>query len=155
MEGRARAEHLGNAVTGARIEWGPVAAWAGAGATVLVVITTSLVALGYFERFRAPRVRVTFADTEPWCRVGRLADGGSALWVRLGVENVGRTAALGCVGRLIAVTTDGKLREDVDPVQLRWAGVPRSQALIRSICAAANASTSMSCCCRAMPTGGW
>jgi hypothetical protein len=39
------------------------------------------------------------------------------------------------VGRLIAVTTDGKPRKDVDPVQLRWAGVqlrwagvPRSRA---------------------------
>jgi hypothetical protein len=86
MEGPARAEQLGNTVTAARIEWGPVAAWVGAGATVLVVITTSLVALQYFERFRAPRVQVTFADTEPWCRVGRLADGGTTLCVRLGVK---------------------------------------------------------------------
>lgn len=38
----------------AGIEWGPVAAWAGAVATVLVVITTSLVALGFFDRFRSP-----------------------------------------------------------------------------------------------------
>jgi hypothetical protein len=26
------------------------------------------------------------------------------------------------------MTTDGELRRDVDPVQLRWAGVPRSRA---------------------------
>jgi hypothetical protein len=44
-----------------------VAAWAGAAATVLVVVTTSLVALGYFERFRSPRVQVTFEGGEPWC----------------------------------------------------------------------------------------
>ena len=35
---------------------------------------------------------------------------------------------MGCVGRLISVATDGQLRRDVDPVQLRWAGRPRSQA---------------------------
>ena len=26
------------------------------------------------------------------------------------------------------MTTDGELRSDVDPVQLRWAGLPRSRA---------------------------
>ena len=36
--------------------------------------------------------------------------------------------ARGCVGRLISVTTDGETRRDVDPVQLRWAGLPRSRA---------------------------
>ncbi|NYE18978.1 hypothetical protein [Microbacterium immunditiarum] len=54
-------------------------------------------------------------------------DGVDGEWVRLGVENVGKTAAMGCVGRLSEVHTDGVLRPDVDPVQLRWAGVPRSR----------------------------
>lgn len=111
-----------------RLEWGSVAAWAGTFATVLVVITTSLVALGYFDRFRAPRVVLSFEDGEPWCRRGLLADGTKVLWVRLGVENLGKSAAAGCVGRLIAVTTDNERRRDIDPVQLRWAGVPRSRA---------------------------
>lgn len=31
----------------AMVEWGPVSAWAGAIATILVVITTALVALGF------------------------------------------------------------------------------------------------------------
>jgi hypothetical protein len=115
-------------VIAAGLEWGPLAAWAATGATVLVVITTSLVALGFFERFRAPRIRVTFENTEPWCRWGRLTDGTVALWVRLGVENTGKSTATGCVGRLIEVSTDGKARRDVDPVQLRWAGLPRSRA---------------------------
>lgn len=109
------------------IEWGPVAAWAGAIATVLVVITTSLVALGYFDRFRAPRLQVTFSSTEPWVRRGPLHDGTEAQWLRLGVENIGKTAAVGCVGRLSSVRTDGTPRPDIDPVQLRWAGVPRSR----------------------------
>lgn len=109
------------------IEWGPVAAWAGAIATVLVVITTSLVALGFFDRFRAPRLRVTYSSTEPWLRRGPVGQSGDGEWVRLGVENIGKTPAIGCVGRLAEVRTDGQFRPDVDPVQLRWAGVPRSR----------------------------
>ncbi len=34
----------------------------------------------------------------------------------------------GVLGRLISVATNGELRPDVDPLQLRWAGVPRSRA---------------------------
>lgn len=30
----------------------------------------------------------------------------------------------------MSLTTDGVLRRDVDPVQLRWAGVPRSQSFL-------------------------
>ena len=110
------------------LDWGSVAAWAGAVATVLMVITTSLVALGFFDRFRAARVRLSFEDGEPWCRLGLLDDSESALWVRIGVENIGESTAAGCVGRLITVTTNGERRADFDPVQLRWAGVPRSRS---------------------------
>lgn len=112
----------------AQIDWGPVAAWAGAAATVLVVITTSLVALGFFDRFGGPRITLTFDQRQPWCRHGKLADGTRALWVRLGVENSGRAQAEGCVGRMISASVRGKVRDDVDPVQLRWAGVPHSRA---------------------------
>ena len=106
------------------VEWGPVGTWAGAIATVLVVITTALVALGYFDGFRGPRLRLTFEATEPWCRQGKTAGDDTALWVRVGVENLGVGPARGCLGRLISVTTNGAHRPDVDPVQLRWAGVP-------------------------------
>jgi hypothetical protein len=105
-----------------------VGTWAGAIATVLVVITTALVALGYFDGFRGPRLRLTFEATEPWCRQGKTEGDGTALWVRVGVENLDAGPARGCLGRLISVTTNGALRPDVDPVQLRWAGVPRSRA---------------------------
>jgi hypothetical protein len=47
--------------------------------------------------------------------------------VRVGVENVGQQPARGCVGRLTGIATDGVPRADVDPVQLRWAGVPPSR----------------------------
>ena len=110
------------------VEWGPVGTWAGAGATVLVVIVTVLVAVGYFDAFRRPRIHITFEPAQPWCRYGTTEHDGKALWVRIGVENRGVAPARGCVGRLIAVTTDSELRHDVDPVQLRWAGLPRARA---------------------------
>ncbi|WP_213454103.1 hypothetical protein [Rhizomonospora bruguierae] len=109
-------------------DWGPYSAWVGDITTLMVVTTTSLVALGWFERFRAPCIAITFQGTEPWRRTGRLSDGTEVVWVRLGVENHGKSAAVGCVGRVISVTTEGSHRADVDPVQLRWAGVPRSRA---------------------------
>jgi hypothetical protein len=91
------------------------------------VIVTALVALRYFDYLRGPRLHVTFEATEPWCRQGEGKAGARGLWIRLGVENRGAGAAR-CVGRLISVTTDGTARADVDPVQLRWAGLPRSRA---------------------------
>ncbi|MFL6142998.1 MAG: hypothetical protein ACJ72N_14190 [Labedaea sp.] len=117
-----------SAVSAVAIDWGPVAAWAGVCATLLVVVTTSMVALGTFANFRGPRVRLTFEPSEPWCRRSDVHGGSVGLWVRIGVENVGRGPARGCIGRLIRVVTDGDVRADVDPVQLRWAGVPRSRA---------------------------
>jgi hypothetical protein len=50
------------------------------------------------------------------------------LWARVGVENIGGSTARGCIGRLIALSTDGIARTDVDPLQLRWAGVPGSMS---------------------------
>jgi hypothetical protein len=111
------------------VEWGFTAVWVSALATFLAVLVAALVALGYFDGLRGPRIHVTFADTEPWCRRGHddpQEPGG--LWHRLGIENRGAGPARGCVGRLISVTADGELRSDVDPVQLRWAGLPRSRA---------------------------
>jgi hypothetical protein len=140
-EGRAcfsrRLLHIRHAMNGddgsmttatAAIIYGPLGPWVGAGATVLIVVTTVLVSLGYFDALRGPRIRITFEATEPWCRHGATTAEGRALWVRIGVENVGGSAARGCVGRLISVATEGELRRDVDPVQLRWAGVPHSRA---------------------------
>jgi hypothetical protein len=110
------------------VDWGPVGVWVSAAITLLAVIVTALVALGFFEHLRGPRIHVTFEPTEPWCRHGESEDGRGGLWIRVGVENRGGGAARGCVGRLLSVSTNGKLRQDVDPVQLRWAGLPRSRA---------------------------
>lgn len=105
-------------------DWGTVAAWAGGIATFLAALVALLVAAGVFSSFRAPRLRITFEHTQPWCRTEAHGD----LWVRVGVENVGRSPAHGCVGRITALATDGRTRTDLDPVQLRWAGVPLSRA---------------------------
>jgi hypothetical protein len=113
------------AITG--LTWGPIGAWVGAGTTLLIVATTILVSVGYFDRFRDPRLRITFQAMEPWVRHGKHEPEGRALWVRLGIKNVGVNAARGCLARIISVQTEGEPRRDVDPVQLRWAGVPRSR----------------------------
>jgi hypothetical protein len=110
------------------VDWGPVGLWVSATITLLAVIVTALVALGYFAYLRGPRIHVTFEPSEPWCRGGDGEDGGKGLWIRIGVENRGSGGAHGCVGRLLTVSTDGRPRHDVDPVQLRWAGMPRSRA---------------------------
>lgn len=145
---------MGSMITAA-VEWGPVAAWAGAVATMLVVITTALVALGFFASVRGPRIRLTFEATEPWCRRGETEREGKALWVRVGVENRGRGPAMGCVGRLISVATDGELRRDVDPVQLRWAGLPRSHAFDPMHVRVTSTSTLMCSVCLMDRAGGW
>ena len=106
---------------------GPVGVWVGAAATFTAALIALFAALGVFEKFRAPVFTITFEHRQPWCRP---ASPGSAelLWVRIGVANRGRNTARGCIGRLIAVTTEGTPRQDIDPLQLRWAGVPRSRA---------------------------
>lgn len=60
------------------VDWGPVAVWVSAFATFLAVLVAALVALGYFDRLRGPRIHVTFADTEPWCRRGATVRGRAA-----------------------------------------------------------------------------
>lgn len=110
------------------IVWGPVGVWAGAVATFLVAVTALAVAAGFFDRFRVPAVQISFDQTQPWCRSAPDRLDGDVLWVRVGVENVRREPARGCVGRMIGIATDGVARSDIDPIQLRWAGIPRSRS---------------------------
>jgi len=49
-----------------------------------------------FRWFRAPRLRITFEHTQPWCRT----EAHGELWVRVAVANVGRSPAHGWVGRI-------------------------------------------------------
>jgi hypothetical protein len=55
----------------------------------LVVIVTVLVALGYFDKFRGPRIHITFEPSEPWCRYGPL----KADWSRCGLASGSRVEA--------------------------------------------------------------
>jgi hypothetical protein len=137
------------------VEWGPVGTWARAGATVLVVIVTVLVAFGYFDAFRRPRIHITFESAQPWCRYGTTEHEGKALWVRIGVENRGAAPARGCGGRLIAVTTDGELRHDVDPVQLGGQGSLERGHSTRWTYVATNANTSTCSTRRRSRAGSW
>jgi hypothetical protein len=111
------------------LDWGPVAVWAGAAASFIAALVAVMVALGWFDSMRAPSIELTFEDAEPWCRRANL-DGRDLLWVRVGVANRGQRTARGCVGRVIAVSTDGAARRDIDPIQLRRAGVPRSMSFV-------------------------
>lgn len=110
------------------VQYGPVGLWFAATATLVAGLIALLVALGLFERLRGPRLHLTFAPAEPWCRAVEVAPREDVFWVRVGVENKGRSTARGCIGRLTAATTDDVFRSDVDPIQLSWAGVPRSRA---------------------------
>jgi hypothetical protein len=104
------------------IEMGSLGVWVGGIATFSAALIALLGSLGRFERVRAPRLELTFDQAEPWCRTD--ADG--VVWLRVALRNVGHRPARGCVGRLTAVSTDGRARHDIDPVRLRWAGVPRA-----------------------------
>jgi hypothetical protein len=128
FHGTDRARRPSIAVVTVAVDWGPVSGWAGAIATFLAVVVAILVSLGAFDSVRTPRLRITFENREPWCRTAQLDEEGPAFWVRVGVENVGRRPARGCVGRFMSLATDGVEHEDIDPVQLRWAGRPRSRS---------------------------
>ncbi|GHJ97762.1 hypothetical protein SNE510_72810 [Streptomyces sp. NE5-10] len=107
-------------------EWGPVGVWAGAAATFLAAAVALAAAAGTLERRRRPRPRLSFEPHQPWLRSVRTAEGREALWVRFAVDNDGPTPARGCTGRLLSVVAAGERRADIDPLQLRWAGMPRS-----------------------------
>jgi hypothetical protein len=48
--------------------WGTVAAWARGIAAFLAALVALSAAAGVFSSFRAPRLRITFEHTQPWCR---------------------------------------------------------------------------------------
>ncbi|MFF2306108.1 hypothetical protein ACFVVP_26870 [Streptomyces sp. NPDC058128] len=69
---------------------------------------------------------LSFEPHQPWLRTVQTAEGREVLWVRLAVDNHGATPARGCTGRLLSVVAAGEQRADIDPLQLRWAGMPRT-----------------------------
>ena len=81
--------------------------------------------------WRSPSLEITYEPQEPYCRDTVLEPGNvRAHWVRVKVTNEGRGTAKRCKGKMNAVfRPDGGLRDDRDPMQLRWAGVPLEQSL--------------------------
>jgi hypothetical protein len=114
--------------TTTQIVWGPVAVWVSAVATFLTVGVALLGGFGWFTRHSHPRLELSFEQTQPWYRHVGEEGPATAQWVRVAVDNHGVVPARGCVGRLIGLATDDVPRADIDPVQLRWAGVPRSRS---------------------------
>ncbi len=74
-----------------------------------------------------PILTLAHQSLEPFVRVTTLEDGRHCQWVRVRVENVGRSPARGCLGIVASVATEGRTRPDIDPLQVRWAGVPRAR----------------------------
>jgi hypothetical protein len=112
----------------APVEYGPIAVWVGALASFLAVVVALLGGTGFFSRHRQPMLRMTFEQAEPWCRQVVPGPDSAVLWVRVAVQNDGVDPARGCIGRLSSSATDHAPRADIDPVQLRWAGVPRAHS---------------------------
>jgi hypothetical protein len=108
--------------------WGPVAVWFSALASFLAVTVALLGGLGWFTRRRQPVLTISFEQQEPWCRQVERGTDSPTLWIRVAVENEGKDPARGCVGRLTGFRTNDAPRRDIDPVQLRWAGFPRSRS---------------------------
>ena len=105
------------------IDWGPLSSWVAAGATLLAV-AVALLGWRLGDFLRQPRLKITFEHAAPFCRETALTNGRQAYWVRVRVENTGVNPARACVGKLSKVYTNGRLRDDIDPLQLRWCGVP-------------------------------
>ena len=105
------------------LDWGPVSSWVAAAVTFLAVIV-ALFGQRMWERLRQPRLDITFDHAESFCREAPLCDGRQSYWVRVKVQNRGKDPARACVGKLSKVYTGGRFRDDRDPLQLRWCGVP-------------------------------
>jgi len=106
-----------------RVDWGPVSSWAAAVVTLLAVLV-ALFGWRMWDWLRRPQLRIIFEHAEPFCRKTELTNGRDGYWVRVRVENTGVEPARACIGKLTRIYTDGQFRQDMDPMQLRWCGVP-------------------------------
>lgn len=95
------------------VDWGPVSSWLAAVGTILAATIALFGGFRVFDLLRTPRLRLTFEQTEPWCRITQLVNG-PGLWVRVRVENVGRDPTRGCVGQVTRVTTGEAVRDDIE-----------------------------------------
>jgi hypothetical protein len=103
-----------------------IAQWLAPIVTVFAVLV-ALFGQQFWAWWRRPILKIEFEEKEPFVRETNLQNGKRGEWVRVRVRNVGRSPAQRCIPMLVAVTSDSGERQDIDPMQLRWAGVPRSQ----------------------------
>jgi hypothetical protein len=103
-----------------------IAQWVGPFATLGAVLMAIFLPrfLAWRER---PRLALEFENSEPYVRTTKSHLGDAIRWQRVRVTNVGGRPAESCAGILTHVSTVSVPRPDVDPIQLRWAGVPRSR----------------------------
>jgi len=119
--------------------WEIVAAVGTAAAAVATFFAVLVALFGreWWDRRHRPILEISYESREPYCRDTQIiieTHGAKstvgAYWVRVKVMNEGRATAKGCKGKMIAVyNDDGNLRQDRDPMLLRWAGMPPDQAL--------------------------
>ena len=103
-----------------------VAQWLGPAATFSAVLV-ALFGPQWWGWWRQPKLTLEFEPGEPCVRTTELTNGVLTEWTRVRVRNTGRTSAQRCVPMLVRVASNGAERKDIDPIQLRWAGIPRSR----------------------------
>lgn len=94
----------------------------------LAAVFVALIATFYptFREWRKrPRLRIKFLNQEPYCRtVSEVVREHKRYYIRLKIENYGKSLAKACKGKLIAIANKDltEISTDFDPVILRWAG---------------------------------
>lgn len=92
------------------------------------------------RRWNKPKLIFEFDNKEPYCRkIPNILDPKTgkitllnSYYVRLRIKNTGRFIARDCKGKLIAIAHKdlGTLRQDFDPVILRWVGNYNSSGML-------------------------
>jgi hypothetical protein len=96
-----------------------------AAATTLLATLAALFGWRFMDWYRRPKLALSFMSREPYCRFTILTNNARAYWIRIRVQNAGRSAANGCIAKVAEVIGKDGTRRDIDPLQVRWCGVPR------------------------------
>jgi hypothetical protein len=115
----------------------PITDWLTAIGTLgAVILAISVLFINAIRRYyRRPVFRISFGNEEPFCRHSlmlateiheekQVTKFVHSYWIRLRVENSGRSLARGCEGKLVRIANaaNTKARTDFDPVILHWVG---------------------------------
>lgn len=100
-----------------------VSSWLAAAATFIAALV-ALFGWRFVDWFRQPKLTMSFAESPPCYRFTDLSVGKRGFWIRVRVQNDGRSAAHGCIAKVTRVYDKKGHQSDIDPMQLRWCGVP-------------------------------